>query len=203
MWTNESAAVRSDYKAKAEKLKQEHLRKYPGYQYQPRKPSEKKRRVSKKKVTALSVNFPLEPVASFKLASHYPQMAGADNAQNGAATRTVTFPLSPAAQLAVQAGIQNGQYLSTVALPDNFAPADTYSAVQQSDQLLIDFPDFGTADLSDPDIARIFADVSQEYQTGVGDDLGESYFGQNVESNVEENDGETDADFSAWDDYLY
>ncbi|KAG9230091.1 mating-type protein Mat a-1, partial [Amylocarpus encephaloides] len=44
MWANETEDVRAHFKAQAEEARQEHLRKYPDYQYQPRKPSEKKRR---------------------------------------------------------------------------------------------------------------------------------------------------------------
>lgn len=53
-WANESSAVRNLYKARAENTKVEHLKKNPGYQYRPRKPSEKKRRMTKKKAAALA-----------------------------------------------------------------------------------------------------------------------------------------------------
>jgi len=75
MWQNESVQVRAEFKAKAEMAKREHLQKYPGYQYQPRKPSEKKRRMTKKKAAALAA----QPTASFDLAkksSIIPQEVG-------------------------------------------------------------------------------------------------------------------------------
>lgn len=46
--------MRAQYKAQAAQLKQEHMKKHPDYQYQPRKASELKRRVTKKKAAALS-----------------------------------------------------------------------------------------------------------------------------------------------------
>jgi hypothetical protein len=49
MWSTEKPEVLAEWKSKAEKVKQDHLLKYPGYQYQPRKPAEKKRRRSSKK----------------------------------------------------------------------------------------------------------------------------------------------------------
>ncbi|KAH8686051.1 high mobility group box domain-containing protein [Tricladium varicosporioides] len=55
MWGNESPEVIAEFKARAEQANAEHALKYPGYQYQPRKPSEKKRRMTKKKAQAASL----------------------------------------------------------------------------------------------------------------------------------------------------
>lgn len=54
------------YKARADALKEAHKKAYPTYKYAPRKPSEKKRRVSKKNLTKptktiSSINFPAAP----------------------------------------------------------------------------------------------------------------------------------------------
>jgi hypothetical protein len=54
MWEAEDQHVKQLYKAKAEAEKATHLRRYPNYQYQPRKPAEKKRRMTKKKAAALA-----------------------------------------------------------------------------------------------------------------------------------------------------
>jgi hypothetical protein len=53
MWKAESEEVRAHWKATAEQVKEEHLKQHPGYSYQPRKPSEKKRRMTKRKAAAL------------------------------------------------------------------------------------------------------------------------------------------------------
>lgn len=53
-WQKEDAGVRAQYKAQAAQLKHEHMKKHPDYQYQPRKASELKRRMTKKKAAALS-----------------------------------------------------------------------------------------------------------------------------------------------------
>ena len=50
MWKAETEAVRAEYKRKAEDAKRQHAIDHPGYQYQPRKPSEKKKRMTKNKV---------------------------------------------------------------------------------------------------------------------------------------------------------
>jgi hypothetical protein len=50
--------VRAQYKAQAAQLKQEHMEKHPDYQYQPRKASELRRRMTKKKAAALGQNKP-------------------------------------------------------------------------------------------------------------------------------------------------
>ncbi|CEJ91388.1 hypothetical protein VHEMI07104 [[Torrubiella] hemipterigena] len=44
-WNRESREVREKYKAMAHEIKISMLKKYPDYQYKPRKPSEKKRRM--------------------------------------------------------------------------------------------------------------------------------------------------------------
>lgn len=49
---NESAAVKDEFKALAEKLKRQHFLEHPDYQYRPRKPSEKKRRMTRRKAMA-------------------------------------------------------------------------------------------------------------------------------------------------------
>ncbi|SMR64530.1 unnamed protein product [Zymoseptoria tritici ST99CH_1A5] len=53
-WSSESQEVRDQYKQKAEEEKRQHAIEHPGYQYKPRKPSEKKRRMTKKKLAKLA-----------------------------------------------------------------------------------------------------------------------------------------------------
>lgn len=45
-WKSEPGEVRAHYKALADEQKQGHAEEYPGYQYTPRQPCERKRRVS-------------------------------------------------------------------------------------------------------------------------------------------------------------
>ena len=52
-WRDESEDVKNGFKELAEELKKQHLRDHPDYQYQPRKPSEKKRRMTRRKAEAL------------------------------------------------------------------------------------------------------------------------------------------------------
>ncbi|KAG9960330.1 hypothetical protein KCU61_g6724, partial [Aureobasidium melanogenum] len=54
MWRDESEPVKKQWKDKAENVKRQHLRDHPDYQYQPRKPYEKKRRMTKRKAMALA-----------------------------------------------------------------------------------------------------------------------------------------------------
>ncbi|KAK0990279.1 hypothetical protein LTR91_008942 [Friedmanniomyces endolithicus] len=53
-WKGESDEVREIYKRKAEDVKRQHELNHPDYQYQPRKPSEKKRRMTKTKLAKLA-----------------------------------------------------------------------------------------------------------------------------------------------------
>ncbi|KAF2433001.1 hypothetical protein EJ08DRAFT_584522 [Tothia fuscella] len=71
MWEAEGEEGRAVWKAKADEVKKEHMKKYPGYSYQPRKPSEKKRRMTKKKAAALQSKT---AVPSFALHSTDPMM---------------------------------------------------------------------------------------------------------------------------------
>ena len=48
-WKNEDPRVKEFYIGKAKYIKAQHLLQHPNYQYKPRKPSEKKRRVSRRK----------------------------------------------------------------------------------------------------------------------------------------------------------
>lgn len=52
-WNSESEDVKDEYRARAEKIKQKHAIENPGYQYAPRKSSEKKRRMTAKKLAQL------------------------------------------------------------------------------------------------------------------------------------------------------
>ncbi|CAD0086787.1 unnamed protein product [Aureobasidium vineae] len=54
MWRDESEPIKKQWKDKAENVKRQHLRDHPDYQYQPRKPHEKKRRMTKRKAMALA-----------------------------------------------------------------------------------------------------------------------------------------------------
>jgi hypothetical protein len=52
-WRNEPGEVRAEWKVKADKIKKQHAIDNPGYQYAPRKPSEKKRRMTARKLQKL------------------------------------------------------------------------------------------------------------------------------------------------------
>jgi len=55
MWKGEPQSVRDDWKRKADEIKSKHEKDHPNYQYQPRKPSEKKRRMTKRKAERMAV----------------------------------------------------------------------------------------------------------------------------------------------------
>lgn len=81
LWKDESEEAKAIWKAKADEAKQRHLQQHPDYSYQPRKPSEKKRRITKRKMatTAAAVVFadnnaqqiqtPQQPLPAFTLNS--------------------------------------------------------------------------------------------------------------------------------------
>ncbi|KAL8807375.1 MAG: hypothetical protein Q9182_000714 [Xanthomendoza sp. 2 TL-2023] len=53
-WQNETADIKGQFKSMAEEIKKKHLNAHPTYQYQPRKPAEKKRRMTRRKAEKLS-----------------------------------------------------------------------------------------------------------------------------------------------------
>lgn len=56
MWRNEPQSVKDEYRSRAEAERRQHAIDHPGYQYQPRKPSEKKKRMTKNKVAKLATS---------------------------------------------------------------------------------------------------------------------------------------------------
>lgn len=64
MWHIETEAVKGYWRLKSAQAKEEHMRLYPDYSYQPRKPSEKKRRMTKRKAAAIQAQtFGSAPIA--------------------------------------------------------------------------------------------------------------------------------------------
>nr|AFQ62783.1 MAT1-2-1 [Hymenoscyphus albidus] len=78
MWSEETDEVTNYFKAQADQAKVEHAIKYPNYQYQPRKPSEKKRRMTKKKAATLAANATEAMTSSH----NYSESSGADLTQS-------------------------------------------------------------------------------------------------------------------------
>lgn len=66
-WKEEPANVRENYKALAEDLKARHAVLYPDYQYAPRKPGEKKRRMTARKLQKLRGAHHVQEAAAFSL----------------------------------------------------------------------------------------------------------------------------------------
>lgn len=60
-WNQEAENVKNEYRARAEKIKKKHALDNPGYQYAPRKPSEKKRRMTTKKLAQLRATASEDP----------------------------------------------------------------------------------------------------------------------------------------------
>lgn len=65
-WKNEDESVRAAFKEKADEVRRKHNEKHPEYQYQPRKPSEKKKRASKAKAAKVAASAsPIEVLQPF------------------------------------------------------------------------------------------------------------------------------------------
>ena len=68
-WKNETEITKDRYISLAQKLKAKHFLEHPDYQYQPRKPSEKKRRMTRRKAAALAESAQAESNRSASVAS--------------------------------------------------------------------------------------------------------------------------------------
>lgn len=66
-WKKESESTKARFNAMAKQLKAKHRAEHPDYQYQPRKPSEKKRRMTQRKKAALAEVSHPEPKPLFIL----------------------------------------------------------------------------------------------------------------------------------------
>ncbi|KAJ9613900.1 hypothetical protein H2200_002036 [Cladophialophora chaetospira] len=66
-WKAESNKVKDEWKAKAERVKKQHALENPGYQYAPRKPSEKKRRMTARKLAKLHADQAAEPNSDIEM----------------------------------------------------------------------------------------------------------------------------------------
>ncbi|KAI9813167.1 MAG: hypothetical protein M1832_006396 [Thelocarpon impressellum] len=75
-WKNERADVKAHFKSLADALKAQHSQAHPDYQYQPRKASEKKRRVTRRKMAAPPEAGPLPALS--KPAPSQPEPPEAD-----------------------------------------------------------------------------------------------------------------------------
>lgn len=71
-WKAESQTVKDEFKALAEQAKEKHLLEHPDYQYRPRKPSEKKRRMTRRKAMALVAASPGPSTTADSVVASYP-----------------------------------------------------------------------------------------------------------------------------------
>jgi len=62
-WKNEDEAVKDAFRARANEVKRNHNEQHPEYQYQPRKPSQKRKRISRAKTRSAAASHSLSPSA--------------------------------------------------------------------------------------------------------------------------------------------
>nr|ADQ57869.1 mating type protein MAT1-2-1 [Clarireedia homoeocarpa] len=133
MWAAESKDRREKYKKRALVLKENHAKAYPNYKYSPRKPSEKKRRVSKK---SLAKNLDLQQAAeSYHNAATYVGYPAASHSftsnvsmehygVNGLANHTSVNNMEQQGRIATSSEQERGYH---------FNPALSFDAAQQQD----------------------------------------------------------------------
>ncbi|KAL8763871.1 MAG: hypothetical protein Q9184_000467 [Pyrenodesmia sp. 2 TL-2023] len=66
-WQSEKDVVKAQFKTMAEEIKKKHLNAHPDYQYQPRKPAEKKRRMTRRKAEKMAAAAITDPTAEVVL----------------------------------------------------------------------------------------------------------------------------------------
>lgn len=128
MWQRESSEVRNNFKKLAEDEKKLHLQLYPNYRYQPRKPSEKKRRISKK----------ANAIVSQQSGTNYSNTANDTGNLCGDTGEilTATLPLSSNGLMSIAEHNHNIQHAQKV-FGFDFSPSQEYADAQESDLRLI------------------------------------------------------------------
>lgn len=89
MWHEESEDVKSQYRGMAERIKRKHAQDHPGYQYTPRKPSEKKRRSTARRSHSHENRSSSPQTVSRKAATSSSQLASHNNPASSFETGTV------------------------------------------------------------------------------------------------------------------
>jgi hypothetical protein len=187
MWNKAPESVQDDFKAQAEKLKQEHLRNHPGYQYKPRKPSEKKKRMSKKKAAAAALLDRIDAAAkerSLEVVSNYPapptelvtrveggrQLAlplpnGLSEVVVNEALTVKYDPIAGSGSAGAPHGNPyNEMAFTTPGIGFGFTPSATYQDLQAADMSF--FPD-----QDDPAFQALVEEVGEAFEAGYYDDL--------------------------------
>jgi hypothetical protein len=130
MWQDETSEVRTAFKKLAEDEKKLHFQLHPNYRYQPRKPSEKKRRMTKKKADAIVSQ-------QGTTATLNGDEASGNFYGNFSEIRNTTLPLSAQAQMCIAE--DNHSMLSygpTIGF--DFAPSQEYADAQEADMKLVE-----------------------------------------------------------------
>ena len=187
-------AVREDFKAQAETLKQEHLRIHPGYQYKPRRPCEKKKRMSKKKAAAAAAvlldhaDAATSRAKSMQIVSQYaahtPPIEELTKKIDGGRQLTLPLPSGLSAEVVNQVLSYTVEPKESASEPVDdpmmqtfteedfmcptigygFAPSAEYQTAQANDMSF--FPDE-----SDPGFQALVKEVGEAYEAGYYDDL--------------------------------
>lgn len=137
MWRSEPQAVKDEWKRKSEDVKAQHAKSHPDYQYQPRKHSEKKRRMTKRKAEALASAASQSSAIANETTAGFLEMPSFDFSTNGQAA---SFTFDPAQENQIElfnSMLENHNTLmSAPALPNLNAPAAATSfatAVHQNE----------------------------------------------------------------------
>ena len=164
-WSRESTEVKARWKAVADEIKRKHSEMFPDYQYQPRKPSEKKRRMTRRKAAALA--------GLVGVRDHNVAAQSQDNATAGSSGDLIVA----SASIPSTTGIDTG---NSAALLNNTAGGTTFdiSALYTSAPFPEPLPTFETApngnlyfDLDNTVTDEAFAAMLDEYNESMPDPL--------------------------------
>jgi hypothetical protein len=138
MWQAEPNSVRDEFKKLAENEKVRHRQMNPGYHYQPRRPGQKKRRMSKKRIAEAAINDPIPPTDNYELVTN-PQNRNIETGRlsgDFSEIRTLTLPMSSQAEYRITmdneatnpAGVINQMRIGV-----GFTPSEQYSDTHEAD----------------------------------------------------------------------
>jgi hypothetical protein len=179
MWKAESEEVRGKFRKEAEELKQQHLKDHPGYAYRPRRPCEKKKRMTAKKAAKIEAKkAKKEALAAENRKQSQQIVEGFEEANQRIQTYpdsrlfALPFPEATAAvdeMLTVLDMPDDGDFMSmdflTHKLPFEFGVGLETGLTQAADMGF-----FPAIDIEDPQLQSLLEEVGEAYEAGYYDD---------------------------------
>ena len=175
-WRSESAEVKDYFSNLAKFIKDKHAETFPGYTYQPRKPAEKKRRMTAKKAAKLDALSQALTAKDNKDDLNMAQNGVQDGVQNTVDVGFATTPTVPTTTTSTEVSSMQNIDNAELSAVQNPHPAMTYGEFGDNKDMLPQFT-FGDTAFSPENLEAMIEshnkqfdeDVQPNYTTGLGE----------------------------------